>query len=68
MIGKNPDGMIHQRRFGGGISAGGDRTGCYWSNLTDTQIRVFRMRDDDIPVYSWSQVRVMLWKIPEPPT
>ena len=48
---------IHQRNYGGNLEAG-----VYWNKLTENGIEVVRNSNDG----TWSEVRVMLWKIPQP--
>ena len=67
MMGKNPEGMIHQRRYGGD-NIGGGLQGAYWFNLTESEVKVRRLRDDTTPDHKWEQIRVLIWRIPEPTT
>jgi len=53
---------IHQWYIGGG--GGGNRFGTWWYDLDISRVTVYRCGDD----YMWDQVRVMIWKISEPPT
>jgi len=52
---------IHQR-FYGGEETWPNYWGAYWLDLTETTIRVVRQAQDVL----WNNVRVMIWKIPEP--
>jgi hypothetical protein len=65
--------MIGNSSYSGGYNAvnhifyglgeyAGSIYGAYWSSLTSTSINVFRGYND----YNWGQIRVMLWKIPQP--
>lgn len=65
LIGNYPDSLpyIHQKDYGGEITAG-NYYGVYWYALTNTTIWVHRYKDDT----NWDYVRVVIWKIPEPPT
>ena len=65
MIGQNLEDGIHQRRYGGD-NTGGGLQGAYWCNLTVSTIQVNRLSEDTIPIWSWDQIRIMIWKIPQP--
>ena len=56
-VGYNNQYDIHQRDYGGNLDAG-----VYWNWLTENSIEVVRKSNDG----TWSEVRVMLWKIAEP--
>jgi hypothetical protein len=64
MIGKTNESAspyIHQIDYGGELNYG-SQYGVQWYDLTETTIRVHRRRDDT----NWDQVRIYMWKIPEP--
>lgn len=64
MIGRtNETGLpyIHQMDYGGELN-GGYEWGVNWYDLTETTIRVHRRINDA----NWDQVRIYMWKIPEP--
>lgn len=64
MIGKSPEDVIHIYKYGWDW-ANTRMTGAYWFNLTDTEITVWRGRDDYLLRDNWDQTRIMIWKIPE---
>jgi len=66
VIGKdpNPSTAIHQFYYGYVWLTSGANRGLAWYSLTDTSIKVLRAPNDTI----WSQVRVLIWKMQEPPT
>ena len=53
---------INQWVYGSGADCGNVDRGLYWMHLDETTIQVRRGEDD----IKWDEVRVMLWKIPEP--
>ena len=62
MVGKYSDyasPYIHQHDYGGELSMG-NYYGAYWSDLTETTIRVTRQGQD----INWNYIRVVIWKIP----
>jgi hypothetical protein len=60
MIGYDSEtGAIHQKDYGGEKSPG-YTWGCWWTDLTATDIRVERGGSDD----NWDYVRLIIWKIP----
>jgi len=65
LIGNDPGSSpyIHQWDYGGELTAG-KYYGAYWYDLTETSIYVHRHGQDE----NWDYVRIMLWKIQEPPT
>ena len=65
MIGRNLEDEIHQRRYGGD-NTGGGLQGAYWCNLTVSTVQVNRLGEDGIAIFSWNQIRIMIWKIPQP--
>jgi len=65
VIAKAPSSMaINQFYYGYAWLPSGENRGLSWYSLTDTSIRVLRAPDD---TGTWSEVRVMMWKIQEPP-
>jgi len=70
MIGKDIEGYplyvgIHQFDYGGNrfYDTRYRHFGAVWRNLTNTTIEIRRF-DNDV---NWEQVRIMIWKISEPP-
>lgn len=63
MFGKYSDSVapyIHQFDYGGEKNLGASY-GAWWSELTETTVRVTRMPNDG----NWNYVRVVIWRIPE---
>lgn len=64
IMGKFPQGFgIHIVALGGDDRSN-NLYGLFWRYLDDTTIRVYRLPED---TSWWQQVRVMIWKIQEPP-
>ena len=70
MLFNNASSGIHQRYYGGmdfglnppsGINEN-DRVGAYWTDLTDSSIKVFRRTEDSFV----QQMRIRIWKMPKP--
>ncbi len=62
VIGKDSDPPgINQINYGSNVYSG-IGAGAYWHSLTQNNVKVHRESDD----VNWDQVRVMIWKIPEP--
>ena len=78
VIGKDSEGSVHQCVYGGcGYGPMVDNPprvayedGLFWRQLTTTSIRIDRLKDDGanggVSGPAWDNVRVMLWKIPQP--
>lgn len=65
VIAKAPGSMaINQFYYGYAWLPSGENRGLSWYSLTDTSIKVLRAPED---TGTWSEVRVMMWKIQEPP-
>jgi hypothetical protein len=60
MIGKDSDGFVHQKDYGGWSYPVNVWYGAYWYHLDENSITVHRHGGDG----DWVQVRVMIWKIP----
>lgn len=58
----DPAGGINQQNYGGDYDQLGDYYGAFWYKLDETSIIVHRNWDDS----AWNQIRIRMWKIPEP--
>jgi hypothetical protein len=56
---------VHQWAYGGDYSTLGDR-GVFWTELKNTTIGIIRGWNDVSSYIKWEEVRVMIWKIPQP--
>jgi hypothetical protein len=60
-IGEFENGSIHQFAYGGLLGPLGGNAGVFWV-LSGNEIKLYRLPNDEY----WHEVRVMIWKIPQP--
>jgi len=67
MIGKDQWGFTHQGSYGGYLDSAGRDTGAHWAALTENMTQVWRNHDDQVwGSPRWVDVRLLIWKLPEP--